>query len=71
MKNEQNNSSELKIGSVIATQEFCPIKKESVFVERKITRTSDTYIWFNGSGYERIKRTTIDNYPSLYKIVTI
>ena len=39
-----------------------------VWVESVIYKVSDSYVWFKGSGYDRIAKKTFENYPQLYKI---
>ena len=59
-------ATDLKKGSTIATS------VDGVnFVEAKITRVSDKFVWFNGSGYSRIARTTFENHKQLFKIISI
>jgi hypothetical protein len=57
---------DLKVGSVIA------MSKDGVnWTETKITQQTDKFVWFKGTGYNRIARTTVDKYPTLFKIITI
>jgi len=38
------------------------------WVKSKITRISEFYIWTNGmGGFERIKKTTLIKYPTLFR----
>ena len=63
-------AADLKVGSVIEIKvPFSPDKTEQVQV--KVERCSDTYVWFPYTGYQRIGRTTIDKYPTLFKIISI
>ena len=63
-------ATDLKVGSIIEIAvPFSPERIEKVQVSVK--RCSDTYIWFKHSGLQRVGRTTIDKYPTLYKIVSI
>lgn len=39
-----------------------------IWVESIIYKTSDSFVWFKGSGFNRIAKKTFDNYPSLYRI---
>ena len=55
----------LKKGSVVAHSNGIEFK-ESI-----ITKVSEKFIWFNGSGYNRIAKQTFINYPQLYKIISI
>jgi translation elongation factor P/translation initiation factor 5A len=41
------------------------------FKEATVTRTTASFIWFDGSGYERIARTTIDKYNCFYRILSL
>ena len=36
-----------------------------------VTKVSKSFVWFNGSGFDRIKKTTFDNHPELYKIISL
>lgn len=61
---------DLKVGSVIEILvPFSPERIEKVHV--KISRCTDTYVWFKHLSQQRLGRTTIDKYPSLYKIISI
>lgn len=53
---------EIKVGTVI--EYFLNDK----WIESTVTRVSASFVWFKGSGYERIKRTTFVNYPELFRI---
>lgn len=33
-----------------------------------ITRVSDSYLWFPNSGYQRIKISTIEKFPTLFRV---
>jgi len=57
----------IKVGTEIETREFNGV--ETVWVKRTITRVSDTYVWFTGSGYQRIKITTLFKFPELYRVL--
>lgn len=57
----------LKIGSVVAYR----ISEDSEWVESIIYKVSDSYVWFKGNGYSRINMKTFENWPMLYKIVSI
>lgn len=56
----------LKVGSIIKTSIDGKNYSETI-----ITRISNSFIWFKGSGYNRIAKTTIDKYKSFYIIVKI
>ena len=60
----EQNAQELKRGSVI---EY--LNGRCVWVKSTIYKTTGSYVWFAGSGYDRIKRTTFINHPELYRIV--
>ena len=38
------------------------------WIESIIYKVSNSYVWFKGSGYSRIAKTTFVNYPNLFKI---
>jgi len=57
---------DLKIGSVIETSVDGKLWKEST-----ITKISEKYVWFSGSGYSRIAKQTFVNYPTLYRIKSL
>jgi hypothetical protein len=63
-------ASELKVGSQLEINQPTPNNFENKVVV-KITRCSSDYVWFKGSSYSRIGRTTIDKFPTLYKIISI
>jgi hypothetical protein len=54
---------DLKIGTIIEYKNGLGLWVESV-----IYKTSETYVWFKGSGYSRIAKKTFTNYPQLFKI---
>jgi len=65
---------DLKIGSTIqieiyTTDETGEMVTKNVIVP--ITRCSETYVWFKHMGLQRVGRTTIDKFPTLYKIVSL
>jgi hypothetical protein len=39
-----------------------------IWFESVIYKISDSFIWFKGSGFNRIAKKTFENYPSLYRI---
>jgi hypothetical protein len=46
---------DLKVGSVIV------MSKDGInWTETKITHQTDKFLWFKGTGYNRIARTTVD-----------
>jgi hypothetical protein len=53
----------LNIGTIIEYSNGNGIWFESV-----IYKISDSFIWFKGSGFNRIAKKTFQNYPSLYRI---
>jgi hypothetical protein len=71
MTNQEFNAKDLKVGSVIEMDYFCPHQEEIIKIRETIHRVSGTYVWFKGSGYLRLGRETIRKYPTLYKIVEI
>lgn len=58
------NIKDLKRGSIVEYK-----NGNGVWVQEKITRVTNTFVWFNGSGAERIKRTTFENWPQLFRII--
>jgi hypothetical protein len=56
----------LKIGSII--EKSIDGKNFNPAVIKKV---SDKFVWFNGSGFNRIAKTTIDKYDCFYRIVKI
>ena len=61
--NEQNALA-LKKGSIV---EY--LNGELVWIRSTITKTTDFYVWFNGSGVVRVSRHTFINWPSMFRIV--
>lgn len=57
---------DLKVGSIIETSIDGKNYSETI-----ITRTSDSFVWFKGCGYNRIAKTTIDKYDCFYRIVKL
>ena len=57
---------DLKVGSKIEISNDGKNFKETI-----VTKTTENFVWFNGSGFERIKRTTIDKYDCFYRILSI
>ena len=55
---------DLKVGSLIQ------ITIQKPFIT-KITKTTEKFVWFNGCGYCRLGRTTINKFPMFYKIIEI
>lgn len=53
----------LNVGTVIKYK-----NGNGIWVESIIYKISDNFVWFKGSGYNRIAKKTFQNYPSLYKI---
>ena len=58
-------ASNLKKGSVIAYSNGIE------FQESIITRVSEKFVWFKGSGYDRIAKQTFINHPQLFKIISL
>ncbi len=58
---------EIKIGTIIEVKTFT--ENGEVWISTPITKISDTYIWFKGSGYQRLKKSTINKYPELYRLL--
>jgi len=64
----------LKVGSTVQIEIFTTditgeMITKSIVVP--ITRCSETYVWFKYMGLQRVGRTTIDKFPTLYKIVSL
>ena len=57
----------ITVGSQIETREFNGIG--TVWVKRTITKVLGTFVWFLGSGYQRIKITTLFKFPELYRVL--
>lgn len=38
------------------------------WVDSTITKVSEHYVWFNGSGYDRIKKTSFITHSYFYRI---
>ena len=53
----------LNIGTIIEYK-----NGSGIWVESIIYKVSNCYVWFKGSGYDRIAKKTFENYPSLFKI---
>jgi hypothetical protein len=65
---------DLIVGSTLqvevhTTNENAELVTKQVIVS--VQRCSDVYVWFKYSGLQRIGRTTIDKYPSLYRIISL
>ncbi len=58
-------ASDLKKGSIIAYSNGVDFKTAI------ITKSTEKFIWFNGSGYDRIAKQTFINHPQLYKIIEL
>jgi|APGre2960657404_1045060.scaffolds.fasta_scaffold210757_2 hypothetical protein len=54
---------ELKIGTVIEYKNGL-----NVWVESTITKESDSFVWFKGSGVQRVAKQTFINWPTLFRI---
>ena len=39
-----------------------------IWIESIIYKTSNSFVWFKGSGFNRIAKKTFENYPSLYRV---
>ena len=39
-----------------------------IWIESIIYKTTGFYIWFKGSGFNRIAKVTFQKYPTLYRI---
>lgn len=59
---------DIKVGTQIEVSVYTPEGK-TIWEKKTITRVSDAYVWFNGSGYSRIKKTTLFNFPTLYRVL--
>jgi hypothetical protein len=53
----------LNIGTIIEYK-----TANGIWVESIIYKISNSFVWFKGSGYDRIAKKTFENYPSLYRI---
>lgn len=53
----------LNVGTIIEYK-----NASGLWVESIIYKVSNYYVWFKGSGYDRIAKKTFENYPSLFKI---
>jgi hypothetical protein len=53
----------LKVGTIIQTSIDGVNFKDTI-----ITKVSEKFVWFKGSGYNRIAKQTFINYPCFYKI---
>jgi len=60
-------ATDLKIGSVI---EYKDSTTEN-WVKSVIYKISDSFVWFKGSGFSRINKNTFENWPTLFRIVSI
>lgn len=69
MSTTDKNAQNLKVGSIIEVEQYFTDGAKKVQV--KINRVSKTFVWFSGSGFARVGRTTIDKFPTLYKIISI
>ena len=58
-------STDLKVGSVVELNEMGKWKESTIY------KCTATFVWFKGSGYARIARSTFDNFPQLYRIKSI
>jgi hypothetical protein len=58
-------ASDLKKGSIIAYSNGVDFKVAI------ITKSTEKFIWFKGSGYDRIAKQTFINHPELYKIIEL
>ena len=57
---------DLKVGSIIETSIDGKNYSETI-----ITKISDSFVWFKGSGYNRISKNTIDKYDCFFRILKI
>ena len=55
----------LKKGSIVAYSNGIEFKNSI------ITKVSEKFVWFSGTGYERIAKQTFINHPQLFKIISI
>ncbi len=55
----------LKKGSIVAYSNGIEFKNSIV------TKVSEKFVWFSGTGYERIAKQTFINHPQLFKIISI
>lgn len=56
---------DLKVGSIVG------YSNGKDWRESKIIKVSKKFVWFKGSGYDRIAKQTFKNHPQLYKIIKI
>ena len=56
----------LKVGSLIEYK-----NGQMIWEKRSITRVSEKFVWFAGSGVCRVARQTFLNYPELFRIIEI
>lgn len=70
MKPVEEKAKNLKIGSVLEVHHNIG-GEMYVKVKVRVDRCTDSFVWYKGSGLNRVKRTTIDRYPTLYKIISI
>lgn len=54
----------IKVGSIVEVWNV----DTKTWRQAEVTRTSAKFIWFDNSGYARIAKTTIVNYPQFYRI---
>ena len=67
-------ASDLKVGSTLEVEVFTTDENAKMVRTMElvtIERCSDVFVWFKHMGMQRIGRTTIDKYPSLYKIISL
>ena len=55
----------LKKGSIVAYSNGIEFKNSIV------TKVSEKFVWFSGTGYERIAKQTFINHPQLFKIIEL
>jgi hypothetical protein len=41
---------------------------KGIWIESVIYKISDSFVWFKGSGFNRIAKKTFENHPNLYRI---
>jgi hypothetical protein len=53
----------LNVGTIIEYNNV-----NGIWIESIIYKTTESYIWFKGSGFNRIAKITFHKYPTLYRI---
>jgi len=67
-------ASDLKVGSTLEIETFTTDENGKMITNKVIvpvTRCSESFVWFKYMGLQRTGRTTIDKFPTLYKIISL